>query len=608
MILLDDAQSTAANPTSRLYQEPLHYWRILPSGDNTTDHETTLACLAEITSALSEGKYVVVAFAYELGRSIHHLPQKSNPSNYPHPLIEAWSFEDYKKLSKLEVDTLIEEELRKEGISQGIAGVLELEETLTEAQFASDIAVIQEYIRNGDTYQINHTYRIKGKTYGSPLGLYQQLRNRQPGRFGAYIQSATHYLLSQSPELFIERQGNVLKAMPMKGTASALSETPGALSADPKNQAENVMIVDLLRNDLSRISLPGSVKVPNLFSVARHGDVLQMTSTVTGHIKPDISLANILEAVFPCGSVTGAPKKRSMEIIQELESEERGYYCGALGWLDPSGDFALSVPIRTLEISEDCDSHASNFTLGIGAGITIDSDAQQEWQECNIKSAFLKNLPSCTGLFETIAVKHGKAQQMDAHLNRMQSSAFALGIMFDRENAQKMIVEACNALDSGIDFWLRLDLSSTGKLSATTGQLEALNEPVKIFWASDILPADCTMFSGNALLHHKISHRELYDQAWQAAVQQEGFDALFINEQGFVTEGGRSSIFIRPSNSTTWLTPPVSAGLLPGVMRASLLKDPNMNVREANLTIQDVMEADEIILSNALRGAIKAHF
>jgi para-aminobenzoate synthetase/4-amino-4-deoxychorismate lyase len=606
MILLDDAQSTAANPTSRLYEKPLHYWRILPSSDNTIDRKATLSCIAEIEAALGQGKFVVAAFAYELGRSIHCLPQKNNQS--AHPLIEAWAFQDYKKLSKSEADDVIEEELKKEGASNSIAGVLELEESLSEDQFASDIAAIKEYICSGDSYQINHTYRIKGKTYGSPLGLYQQLRNRQPGRFGAYIDSNSHYLLSQSPELFIERSGNTLKAMPMKGTASALTDTSGALSSDPKNQAENVMIVDLLRNDLSRISLPGSVTVPHLFSVARHGDVLQMTSTVEGAVKPEISFTDILEAVFPCGSVTGAPKKRSMEIIQELETEDRGYYCGALGWLDPNGDFALSVPIRTVEISQDPRSHASDFTLGIGAGITIDSDAKEEWQECNIKSAFLKHLPSSTGLFETIAFKQGNIQNVEAHLNRMQSSAIALGIPFDRFAAKKIIDDTCVELESSNDFRLRLDLSPAGILSVTTAGLEKLNEPVKIFWAADILPVDCSMFSGDALLRHKVSNRVLYDQAWQAAVQQGGFDALFINEQGFVTEGGRSSVFIKLPNNTEWLTPPVSAGLLPGVMRASLLDNPYMNAREANLTIQDVMEADEIILSNALRGAIKAHF
>ncbi|WP_197713132.1 chorismate-binding protein [Polynucleobacter necessarius] len=269
MILLDDAQSTAASPTSRLYENPLYYWCILPSGNREEDLATAQHCLQEISTALARGEFVVTAFA---------------------------------------------------------------------------------------------------------------------------IEHAHHYLLSQSPELFIAREGDTLRAMPMKGTASALSAIASTLSDDPKNQAENVMIVDLLRNDLSRISLPGTVSVPHLFEVARHGNVLQMTSTVQGQIKPETTLFDILNAVFPCGSVTGAPKKRGMEIIRKLESEDRGYYCGALGWLDPSGNFAFSVPIRAVEVTRDHHSHTSQFTLGVGAGITNDSDAKQEWQECRIKSAFLMEL------------------------------------------------------------------------------------------------------------------------------------------------------------------------------------------------------------------------
>lgn len=607
MILLDDAQSTAANPSSRLYQNPLHYWSVLPSGNSTQDQQAIAACLNQITQAQTQGQYIVIAIAYELGRHTHQLAQR-NDGACVHPLLEAWSFEEFKRFSKQDLDQYIASELDQLDPMQRVAGVLDVRESVDEKQFTSDLAKIAEYIRNGDTYQINHTYRITGKTYGAPLALYSRLRERQPGRFGAYIHQGTRYLLSQSPELFIERKGNTLKAMPMKGTASALAHNARALSDDPKNQAENVMIVDLLRNDLSRISLPNSVKVPNLFEVARHGDVLQMTSTVEGEAKPGITLANVLDAVFPCGSVTGAPKRRSMQIIQELEPVDRGYYCGAIGWLDPNGDFALSVPIRTLEIEEDTKSHASTFTLGVGAGITIDSDAAQEWQECRIKSAFLMNLPSATGLFETIAVKDGAPLRLDAHLDRLQSSAFALGISFDRDAATDCVQSACAAVDAGGSIRLRLDLSAQGQLSTSTGKLDPIEDSVKIFWAKDILNSDCTLFSGDPLLQHKISHRDLYDQAWQAAVKLGGFDALFTNEQGFVTEGGRTSIFIKPSGSNTWLTPPISAGLLPGVMRAALLKDPSFNAREANLTIADVITADEIILSNALRGAIKAHF
>jgi para-aminobenzoate synthetase / 4-amino-4-deoxychorismate lyase len=608
MILLDDAQSTAAKPSSRHYESPLYYWRILSTGDNSLDLLATQTCLAQIEASLVRGEFVVAAFAYELGRQIHRLPQRVGSTLSHHPLIEAWSFKRFDKLSKEQVDTLIADQLALLETDQRSAGVLDVHASLNEKQFASDIASIQDYIRSGDTYQINHTYRITGKTYGSPLALYSRLRDRQPGRFGAYISHNGDYLLSQSPELFISREGDTLKAMPMKGTASALSAVASALSDDPKNQAENVMIVDLLRNDLSRISLPGTVTVPNLFEVARHGDVLQMTSTVQGQAKPDTALMDILHAVFPCGSVTGAPKKRSMQIIQELEPEDRGYYCGALGWIDPGGDFAFSVPIRTVEITEEIQSHASTFTLGIGAGITNDSDPKQEWEECQIKSDFLMHLPSSTGLFETISIVSNIPQKLEMHLDRMQSSALALGITFNRSAAKVVIESTCSSLDTGVAFRLRLDLATNGDLSVSTGVLDVLNEPVKIFWAKDILSCNTDMFSGDALLRHKVSNRSLYDLAWQTAVRLGGFDALLTNEQGFVTEGGRTSIFVKPRGRSEWLTPPVFAGLLPGVMRATLLADPKLNAREANLTINDVSMADEIILTNALRGSIKAHF
>jgi para-aminobenzoate synthetase/4-amino-4-deoxychorismate lyase len=194
------------------------------------------------------------------------------------------------------------------------------------------------------------------------------------------------------------------------------------------------------------------------------------------------------------------------------------------------------------------------------------------------------------------------------HLDRMQASALALGISFNRSAAASAVESACSSLDALASCRLRLNLTPQGELSTSTGVLDALNEPVKIFWAKDILPCNVGMFSGDALLHHKVSNRSLYDLAWQTAVGLGGFDALFTNEQGFVTEGGRTSIFVKPQGRSEWLTPPVSAGLLPGVMRASLLTDPQRNAREANLTINDVSMADEIILTNALRGFIKAHF
>ncbi|WP_197713956.1 chorismate-binding protein [Polynucleobacter necessarius] len=191
---------------------------------------------------------------------------------------------------------------------------------------------------------------------------------------------------------------------------------------------------------------------------------------------------------------TGAPKKRSMEIIQELEAEDRGYYCGALGWLDPNGNFTFSVPIRTVEIEQDHKSHASRFTLGVGTSITNDSNIKQEREECHIKSAFLMNLPSNTGLLETIAVVNSEPQRLQAHFQRMHVSALAIRIPFHMEIAENVIASACQTLDKDVLCRLRLDLAPDGALSVTTGTLEVVNEPVKIFWAKDI-------FSGNVAMN-----------------------------------------------------------------------------------------------------------
>ena len=557
---------------------------------------------------MTQGEYVVAAFAYELGLYIHNIDRPAPRESKEHPLMQAWSFKSYERLSKADVDTYIAKKITTLEPEAQAAGVANLDFSIDQEEFTSDIQTIQEYIRNGDTYQINYTFRITGEAYGDPLSLYARLRERQPGRFGAFIAQDSNFILSQSPELFIQKQGGTLKAMPMKGTASALNDTAEHLSADTKNQAENVMIVDLLRNDLSRLALPGTVTVPKLFEVTQYGDVLQMTSTVQAEIKPEIQLPDVFNAVFPCGSVTGAPKKRSMEIIQELEPQDRAYYCGALGWIDPSGDFAFSVPIRTLEMNHDEKTHASLFSLGIGAGITIDSEPVQEWEECQIKAAFLSKLPSDLGLFETILVRKGQAQHLQLHLARLANSALALGISCSVPDIMKVIELGCENCSIDTDYRLRLDLDHIGMASYQIAPISSLEGSAKIFWAKDILPdsSKAILHSGNILLRHKVSIRNLYDQAWKLAEDLSGFDALFTNEQGYVTEGGRSSVFVKSGDR--WLTPPVSAGLLPGVMRSILLNDPQWNAHEVNLTIDDIQNSKEIMLTNALRGIIPAHF
>ena len=590
-ILLDDAQSSSKKPSSRLYQSPLR--TIQASG--AADLE---AALQEIEQAIHDQLYVVTCFSYELGEYLLGLTPKKSKT----PWVQAWVFKDVQKLSKEAVAQWLKVQTNQAVDSPVIQKTVT---NITQEQFENDIAKIHDWIKAGDTYQVNHTYRIHGELSGSPLAAYEILRQKQPGPYGAYIEHADGWVLSCSPEWFLQKTGNTLMTKPMKGTAKVGEISSEELHDDAKNRAENVMIVDLLRNDLSKISLPGSVKVPNLFEVQQHGDVLQMTSTISSTSKENLRLKELLQAIFPCGSVTGAPKKRTMELIQVLESEPRNLYCGAIAWFDPSsqaglGDLGMSVVIRTLELEKN-----QHFQMGVGGGITIDSESADEWHECQTKAGFLYALQNQTeplGLFETIRIEGGRPCHLEMHLERISQSAKELEIKFDSDKAISLIQEACSQLDIKLIYRLRLDLSAEGLLSIKTTAIQDL-QPGPILWASDLLVTDTTMSSTDRLLGHKVTRRKLYDQAWLAAEKLGAFDALFLNEQGFVTEGGRSNLFIKKDGR--WLTPPLASGCLPGVMRSIVLKDAKYQAIEQNITRTDVLSAEEVIFTNALRGIVK---
>ena len=590
-ILLDDAQSSSDKPRSRLYQSPLRTIQASNAGDLE-------AALQEIEQAIHDQHHVVSCFSYELGEHLLGLTPKKSKT----PWVQAWVFKDVQKLSKEDVNQWL-----KTQTNQAIDApvIQKTRSSIAQEQFESDIAKIQELIKSGDTYQVNHTYRIHGELSGSPLSAYEILRQKQPGPYGAYIEHPNGWVLSCSPEWFLQKTGNTLMTKPMKGTAKVGESSSEELHDDAKNRAENVMIVDLLRNDLSKISLPGSVKVPNLFEVQQHGDVLQMTSTISSTSKENLRLKELLQAIFPCGSVTGAPKKRTMELIQKLESEPRNLYCGAIAWFDPSsqaglGDLGMSVVIRTLELEKN-----QHFQMGVGGGITIDSESADEWHECQTKAGFLyalKNQAEPIGLFETIRIEQGQACHLGKHLDRISQSAKSLKIKLDSNRAKSLIKEACSQLDASLIYRLRLDLSAEGLLSVKTAAIQ--NPQVgPILWASDILATDATMSSTDQLLSHKVTRRKLYDQAWLAAEKIGAFDALFINEKGFVTEGGRSNVFIKKDGR--WLTPPLASGCLPGVMRSIVLNDAKYQALEQDITPADVLSAEEVIFTNALRGVVK---
>jgi para-aminobenzoate synthetase/4-amino-4-deoxychorismate lyase len=612
--LLDDAspEGAQAGSRSRLY----------------TGHAGTLRCddiarwpqlLEEMQAALARGEYAVTVCSYELGAALMELaPAAASPAASaarPVPLAQVLLFKQCASLSAAEVGDWLA------GRSFPIerpAGIANVHANIDEPTFSAALARIHDYIEAGDTYQVNYTYRLRFDAFGSIHALYARLRGRQPVPYGALIRTEDGAaILSLSPELFVRHEDGVLTARPMKGTAPAAPPSQAAenilratnLAADPKNRAENLMIVDLLRNDVARVAETGTVEVPALFEVHRYSSVLQMTSTITAKLRADATLGDIFEALYPCGSITGAPKRRTMEIIRELEPDPRGVYTGAIGWFDPVrseggkvGDFCMSVPIRTLTLQAPDGGSAGTRRgeMGVGAGIVFDSDAASEFAECRLKARFLTGLQNDFEIFETMrATPGGGVRHRERHVKRMAASAAYFGFAWDAAAADAYLNTACAMLTPDSPAYrLRLALSPSGAFSVQHAPLKPLTDPVRVLLAPD------AMQSADLFLRHKTSIRTRYDAAWRDAEAAGAFDTLFFNERGELTEGGRSNVFVRVGGR--WLTPPLASGVLPGVMRGVLLDDPDWNASEAVITRAMLEGADDIVVCNALRGAMKA--
>jgi para-aminobenzoate synthetase/4-amino-4-deoxychorismate lyase len=396
--LLDDRNASTLQPTSRLYTGFVREHRC-------TDPATLEAVWAAALADQRAGLHAVVLADYEWGAKLLRAGHEALPTGDGASL-RLLMFERLARLSKLQVDEWLRE--RDEASDTPTpAGVSQMRASVDWPEFRRAIEAVHEYIRDGETYQINYTYRLDGQAWGSPLALYRRLRARQPVPYGALVtlpgDGGPRHVLSCSPELFLKHEAGLLTARPMKGTAPRMrtaegdSEMARWLANDEKNRAENLMIVDLLRNDLGRVARIGSVKVPQLFNIESHPTVFQMTSTVQAQLQGDLSFADLLRATFPCGSITGAPKHHTMELIARLETTPRGLYTGAIGWIDAPrdgaacGDFCLSVAIRTLVLGERRHGFAP-ARLGIGAGIVLDSEAASEYDECRLKARFLTGL------------------------------------------------------------------------------------------------------------------------------------------------------------------------------------------------------------------------
>jgi para-aminobenzoate synthetase / 4-amino-4-deoxychorismate lyase len=472
-------------------------------------------------------------------------------------------------------------------LGEGPAAVGDVMPGLSQADHAAALARVQGLIAAGDIYQANLTFNAAVAVGGHPLWLYARLRAGSRAPYGALLFTGSLWALSFSPELFFRMDGNRLTARPMKGTAARGFDAAddiaraAALQTDPKNRAENLMITDLLRNDLSRVG--DNVAVPALFEVETYPTVLQMTSTITATARPGITAADVLARLFPCGSVTGAPKIRAMQVIAEVEGAPRGVYTGSIGAI--SGDNAVfNVAIRTLVMAPG----ATVARLGLGSGVVADSDAASEWAECLQKSAFLhrKAVPD---LIETMRVEAGFVPELALHLARMAASARFLGVVFDT-NAVEMAVLA--AVPHGFSGRLRLLVAPLGGVCVQlSAQPAAPKGPVTVALAPLPVAAD------DWRLRHKTTDRGFYDAA---RVQSGAFEVVFVRPDGAVTEGSFTNIFVERDGLLR--TPPRSAGLLPGVLRAKLLAEGR--AVEAALTIPDL--SGGFFIGNALRGLMPA--
>jgi para-aminobenzoate synthetase/4-amino-4-deoxychorismate lyase len=466
---------------------------------------------------------------------------------------------------------------------------------VSRADFSESIAGIRELIAAGDTYQVNYTFPLVASFKGDSRSWFRDLCRAQGAEYCAYFDLDRFKILSVSPELFFEQDGRRVRTRPMKGTirrgrwAEEDLSMANQLAASAKDRAENVMIVDLLRNDLGRVAEIGSVNVTRLFELERYETLWQMTSTIEATLRAEVTFPELMARLFPCGSITGAPKIRTMEIIRDLEPFPRGVYTGALGFLRPDGSSVFNVAIRTIVI----DTHTGMATFGVGGGITYDSTAEKEYAECLVKSSFLTSRAAEFDLLETLLLENGEVYLLDRHLQRMKASAEYFGFTF-REKEIRDELERLGA-QSGSGKWkVRLLVSRRGESHI---EAQEFNSPERVLRVA-LAPEPVSV--NDRFLFHKTTNRKVYEDA--LASRPDCDDVILWNDSGDVTESTIANLVI--SIDGNLYTPPVHAGLLPGTLRAQLLEEGR--VVERSIRREDLRAADEIFLINSVRGWLPA--
>jgi len=588
-VLLDDARAEGASD-AQLFENPRAVFV-------ARRPEEVLPVLEAADAARRESGGVLAGYlAYEAGLALEPklAPLAAERSGAGGPLVWFGLFDAATIIPAAEVPNWLAERA-----GEGPASIGPLEPQLSTGGYLEAFATLQEAIRAGDIYQANLTMPLAGPARGDPLALYAAIRPAAGAGYGGVIFDGGHWLLSFSPELFFSLRGSAAKVKPMKGTRArgrneaedrALAEE---LAGSVKDKAENLMIVDLMRNDLSRVADAGSVRVDSLFAIESYPTVHQMVSTVRAELKPGKGAIDMIRALFPCGSITGTPKIRAMELIHQVERDARGPYCGAIGRIDGNGDAAFNVAIRTIRLTpgENARHHA---VLGVGGAIVADSEGMAEWREAQVKGGFAREAAGGFDLIETMHFDPDEGvQYLELHLERLKASAAELGFAFDRHEARNRIQALCFELDRQAR--LRLLLARSGEIALETAPL-----PPPLEGTAQCIVLPLPVVPGDWRLRHKSTDRGFLEAALAVAREHGADEAVLLREDGQVTEGAFSNVFVERDGKL--LTPPAAAGLLPGVLRRALI-DEGLAV-ETPLMVDDL--ADGFLIGNAVRGLMAA--
>lgn len=586
-VLLETARFDAENRRSYLFLDPVEELTAWEPGELP-------GLFARMEQARARGCYAAGWMAYECGYGFVSLEAGEREAGAPLAWFgvygEAAVFDHAAGRFLGEVALPQAEEPR--GDAELVAGPVEL--GLGRAEYGERIAAIQELIAAGDTYQANFTDALTFAARCGAAELLGALLRRQPVSYGALIhtggQAGGRQVVSCSPELFFAVDGRRIVTRPMKGTMARGrdgredAEARARLARDEKNCAEHVMIVDLLRNDLGRLCETGSVQVERLFAVETYATLLQMTSTIAGRLRGDVGLEAIFGSLFPSGSVTGAPKRRTMEILREAEQGPRGVYTGAIGFVGPGGVARFSVPIRTLVLEQ------GRGRMGVGSGIVADSRADAEYDECVLKAAFLTEARPRFELIETLKWQDGY-WLLEEHMERLAASAEYFGFAWDGETVRARLQAVARGFAAGAARRVRLLLSAEGAVAVESAALED-ETTCRVRLEAERTQAD------DLWLRHKTTRRERYDRALQAARAAGWDEVLFRNERGELTEGAISNVFVE-MDGRLW-TPPLGSGVLPGVLRGHLLA--KGEAAERVLTVEDLEAAEAVFVGNSVRG------